>query len=190
MIALCDTCSILMLLRIAPEMFRDNAYECITITWIKEEIVRTQKFKNKYTWLKQYQNRIKTIGANTLEDKEFETIFAIVDKTIKSGKVNPKTGKLFDLSYRDKKVISAAAKNGWAVASEDGDLADYYRQEFDGEVISVLKLLNDWIEKGLISWNDNYKTMMEEWKENNERPQPRIEIERFEKLTKFKYCGT
>lgn len=43
MFILCDTSSILMLLRIAPEMFTDDRYECGTIREVHDEIIRTTK---------------------------------------------------------------------------------------------------------------------------------------------------
>ena len=51
MVVLCDTSAILMLLRIAPDMFTDPRYGCVTIRQIYDEITRTPKFKSKYLWL-------------------------------------------------------------------------------------------------------------------------------------------
>jgi hypothetical protein len=45
MYILCDTCSVLMLIRIAPDMFRDDRYGCVTIQEVFQELFRTQKFK-------------------------------------------------------------------------------------------------------------------------------------------------
>jgi hypothetical protein len=50
MVILCDTSSILMLLRIAPDMFTDERYECKAIRDVHDEIVQTTKFKTKYPW--------------------------------------------------------------------------------------------------------------------------------------------
>ncbi len=50
MFILCDTCSVLMLIRIAPKMFNEKEYECLTVKEVHQEIKRTQKFKEKYQW--------------------------------------------------------------------------------------------------------------------------------------------
>lgn len=44
---LCDTCSVLMLIRIAPDMFKDERYECVTVNEVWQELFRTRKFKTK-----------------------------------------------------------------------------------------------------------------------------------------------
>lgn len=49
MYILCDTCKVLMLIRIAPDMFRDDGYGCVTIQEVFQELFRTQKFKMQYT---------------------------------------------------------------------------------------------------------------------------------------------
>lgn len=47
MIILCDTSSVVMLLRIAPEMFEDKRYGCVTIKEVYNELFATQKFKSR-----------------------------------------------------------------------------------------------------------------------------------------------
>lgn len=37
---LCDTCTILMLIRIAPDMFIDGRYNCVTINEVRDEIFK------------------------------------------------------------------------------------------------------------------------------------------------------
>jgi len=54
----------------------------------------------------------------------------------------------------------------------------------------VLQIINDWIEQGLLFWNDNLQLLMAEWVKDNESPQPKTEILRFTKLTNYKYIGT
>lgn len=48
MYVLCDTCSVLMLIRIAPDMFEDSRYGCVTTQEVIRELFRTQRFKEKY----------------------------------------------------------------------------------------------------------------------------------------------
>ena len=57
MYILCDTCSVLMLIRIAPDMFCDDRYECVTIQEMIQEMFRTQKFKMRYPWRTKYKPR-------------------------------------------------------------------------------------------------------------------------------------
>ncbi|NQV19357.1 MAG: hypothetical protein HQ534_12545 [Armatimonadetes bacterium] len=45
---ICDTCSILMLIRIAPDMFIDSKYGCKTINEVRKEFISTTRFKEKY----------------------------------------------------------------------------------------------------------------------------------------------
>jgi len=67
---LCDTSSILMLIRIAPEMFLNESYDCYTIKEVWEEMFQTTKFKNKYPWRVNFKKNIKilpsTIGKQKL----------------------------------------------------------------------------------------------------------------------------
>ena len=58
---LCDTCSILMVIRIAPDMLTDKKYGCFTIQEVREEIIRQQKFKDKYPWRLRFKNKIRCI---------------------------------------------------------------------------------------------------------------------------------
>ena len=67
MYILCDTCSVLMLIRVAPDMFCDERYACVTIQEVIRELFRTQKLKAKYPWRKEVKNTIKVMGASKLE---------------------------------------------------------------------------------------------------------------------------
>ncbi len=58
---LCDTCSILMVIRIAPDMLTDEKYGCFTIQKVREEIIRQQKFENKYPWRHDVKDKIQCI---------------------------------------------------------------------------------------------------------------------------------
>jgi hypothetical protein len=66
MFILCDTCSILMLIRIAPKMFTEMEYECVTVAEVVQEIKRTQKFKDKHPWNMIWSKklRLKTLAAS------------------------------------------------------------------------------------------------------------------------------
>jgi len=61
-----------MLLRIAPEMFIDPQYECLTLPEVKKEILQTTKFKDKYSWRVQFKSKLKTIGMSEYDDQDFK----------------------------------------------------------------------------------------------------------------------
>jgi hypothetical protein len=70
----------------------------------------------------------------------------------------------------------------------DNDLEAFIRQEFLGQTISPLGIINDWIEKGLIKWDKKLQMIIDDWQVYNESPQPKKEIKRFEKNTGYKYA--
>lgn len=172
MVILCDTSSILMLLRIAPEMFADPRYECKTIREVHDEIVQTMKFKTKYHWTLAMRNRIKvtilTEAQKRIEQQYHETI-----KTLNNtGTINRKTGKLFDLSRVDMKVVSHCITLGCSVSSGDNDLKEFIRQEFEENNIAPLEIIIQWLKNGLIRWDQEKQKIIDEWRELKEHPQP------------------
>ena len=99
MFILCDTSSILLLLRIAPDMFRDERFQCKTILDVHDEIFRTSKFKTKYPWIKELRARIKPIVLNEKQKVKEKEYFDAIKTIIDMGTINSKTNHLFDLSY-------------------------------------------------------------------------------------------
>lgn len=85
---LCDTCSILMLIRIVPDMFIDERFDCLTITDVKDEIFRTQKFKTKYPWRIHLKNKIETIGITNLKTDEYKLYEDAINRLIENGTIN------------------------------------------------------------------------------------------------------
>ena len=51
----------------------------------------------------------------------------------------------------------------------------------------LIGIVNGWIKKELIKWDDNLQSVLEDWDKCNEHPQPNKEVKRFEKITGFKY---
>lgn len=45
MIVLCDTCSVLMVIRIAPDMFTDDRYGCATTVKVHDELFEHRNSK-------------------------------------------------------------------------------------------------------------------------------------------------
>ena len=83
MFILCDTSAILMLLRIAPDMFKESAFECVTIRQIREEIFRGSKFKDRYKWLEEKRKEIRALPAFVSDTPQanlaYETITGLND---------------------------------------------------------------------------------------------------------------
>ncbi len=128
MFILCDTCSVLMLIRIAPGMFVEEEYECVTVAEVLQEIKRTQKFKEKYPWRQEYLSAIK---AKNLQNDEFETIYKLISYELEAGKINKKTRRYFNLSRIDRRIAAYAVVNQYNFSSVDDDLAVYLEQEHD-----------------------------------------------------------
>ena len=79
MILLCDTCSVLMLIRIAPDMFLDDRFECVTIKKVCDEIIQTQKFKTKYPWRIKYKSKLKSLGSTIEKDPLIQNRYKIIE---------------------------------------------------------------------------------------------------------------
>jgi hypothetical protein len=186
---LCDTCCVLMLIRIAPEMFLDNRYECVTIQEVYQELFRTQKFKEKYSWRSRFKKNIKALEISKVRKGDFDLYFQVVNNMVQTGKINERTGHFFNLSHIDQIVAACSIAHKFKLTTTDGDLNDFIIQEFSGSTISPLGIINNWMERGLIKWNDDRQTIIDDWTSCNETSQPKEEIKRFEKLSKSKYTG-
>ena len=190
MIILCDTCSILMVIRIAPDMFIDEKFGCSTIPQVHAELFKNQRFKTKYPWRNEYKSKIKTLGTSSLQTDEIkiniDTIHALLDVGIE----NTKTGRPVDVSYTDKHIIACAAANKFDITSGDINLLDLAEQQFEITNISPLALVNNWIEDGLITWDKQLQMILEDWDKCGEMAQPKEEIGRFQKITGFWYVGS
>ena len=182
-----------MLIRIAPDMFIDTKFECVTISDVVKEIFRTQKFKNRYPWRKRYKSKIKPLGNSILKTNEFKLYYQANRSLIGEGVINRKTNFYFDLSKVDQKIIACAQANTYRITTGDNDLIEYYLQQCSNnpdEIISPLGMINIWLKKGLISCDEKLQTILEDWKKCDEAPQPITEIKKFQKSTGYKYLGT
>lgn len=189
MYILCDTCSVLMLLRIAPDMFTDERFECATIPEVRKEIFQTQKFKTKYPWRTQFKAKIKTLGSQYAQTEQFSLYLEVIKNLIESGSINQRTQKCFNLSRVDQIVAACVLANGYDLTTGDNDLIDFMKQEFSQENIFPLEVVNRWLRKGLIIWNSHFQTIIEDWDKSNENKQPPKAIKEFEKLTGYGYVG-
>jgi hypothetical protein len=192
MFILCDTSSILLLLRIAPDMFVDQRFECCTIREIHDELVRTAKFKLKYPWLREMRPKLKPLMLAEKEKASEKAYFDAIKTLHWNGTINLKTGRFFDLSHEDMKVISSALALDYKVSSGDKGLLQFAEQEFKNEFIgsvSALEIINFWIEKQLIIWDQERQGILGEWKAQGETAQPKIAALEFHKLTGCHYPG-
>lgn len=193
MFILCDTSSILMLLQIAPDMFRNDQYGCKTIREIHDEIIQTTKFKSKYPWVKEIRSKVKPLVLNSDQKQKEELFFQVIRELNFQGTINQKTGKLFDLSYEDMKLISNALSLEYKVTTGDKGIVQFSSQEFKEDFqgnISPLEIIIYWLENKLITWDHDKQALLEDWAKNNEHPQQAKAKARFMELTGYKYCGS
>lgn len=186
---LCDTCSVLMVIRIAPDMFIDTRFKCATISMVHSEIFKTQKFKTKYPWREDFRSKIVAVGSSALRTEEVETTLSIINSLVSAGVENTKTGRLVDLSPTDKQIVACAAAHEYGIASGDGDLVNFAEQQFDVSNIYPLGLVNDWLEEELIVWDQHLQMVIEDWEKCEEMEQPIAEVRRYQKLTGHFYAG-
>lgn len=189
MLILADTCSVLMLLRIAPEMFSDPQYECVTTTEVLRELKSNQKFKTKYPWIKSLIPGIKCIGNSELETDDYNTALSTIELLLSTNPINKTTQKVFDLSRVDRHIIACAAAKNFSITTGETDIIDFARQEFSIKSLSALGVLNIWLEKGLVACDEDLLAIIDDWEHSREAGQPTSDIEKFQKLTKKFYLG-
>jgi len=190
---LCDTCSILMLVRITPQMFLNQDYQCYTIPEVHKEIYQTQKFKNKYPWRNDYKKNIKHLVFPADKKLLINEYLSTINLLLENHTINENNGELFDLSYIDRVVIATALACGYKICSTDYPLLDFAEQQFpddfQGEVLP-LGLLNIWIGKKLISWDKELENVLSEWKTQDEPSQTAKDKSTYRRLTGKKYPGS
>jgi hypothetical protein len=182
-----------MLLRIAPNMFQDKRYGCVTLKEVHDEILGTQKFKSKYPWRTKYKDKLNPLSSSKMNSKEVTTFFTVIDELNKIGTVNKKTNRLFDLSHTDKKILAGALAFNYKITSGDYDLVQFAKQEFSSKFkgsIYPLEIINAWLKKKLIKWDDTKHEYLSDWDLQIEHQQPIKAIGNFQKLTKRRYPGS
>lgn len=190
MIILCDTCAIMMLIRLVPEMFIDPRFDCKTTRAVRDEVFKTAKFSKKYPWRTGFKNKIAAVSDVDLKGKMQTMVEQAINAKINTGTVNNKTKRCFDLSWEDRMLAAVSITNNWQLCSHDRDLVDFLEQEFDQNSIPPLGLYNKWLEEGLITYSVEHGNIMSDWKRCNERPQPSTEVSKFIILTGQNYQGT
>jgi len=189
---LCDTSVILMLIRIAPDMFLDSEYECCTIRLVRDELFRTQKFKTKYAWRSEYKAHIRCLPMEVAESEDVQSYLDAIQALTLHGTVNEKAGREFGLSYVDKAFLSCALANGFRISTGEEEMKLFAAQEFGKQFkgwISPLGIINFWIKRKLIPWDDSHQSILREWEKDNEHAQPSKQKAAFKKLTGMRYPG-
>jgi hypothetical protein len=183
-----------MVIRIAPDMLTDEKYGCFTIQEVREEIIRQQKFKDKYPWRYRIKEKIRCIpNSEIINNIAVNQYVEAINLLIESNITNNKTGKLFNLSHVDRKFASCAFGFGYRVSTGDGDIKDLANQEFPKIFkgsISPLGMVNIWIRKSLVNWSDELHEYVSDWNRTGEAPQPKHQKREYKKLTGFKYPGS
>ena len=170
-------------------MFCDDRYECKTMQEVVRELFRTQKFKTKYPWRIKYKSKIKALGSSEVKQGDFDLNLNVIKNLVYAGTKNKKTNHFFDLSYVDQIIAACTITHNYKLTTVDDNLSDFVEQEFSSITISPLGIINEWMEKGLIKWNDKFQELIEDWEKCNEHPQPRNEVKKFETLSGYKYAG-
>lgn len=190
---LCDTSSILLLIRIAPDMLIDARYECCTINDISEELFQTQRFKQKYSWRNSYKDKIKCLPAELIKKQEVALYYDAIARLNNIGTMDIYTGKAFSLSRRDIRLLACALAHGFKLSTGDRGIKDFALQQFtdiyQGSV-SALELINIWIRKKLITWNDERHGYLADWAIQGEHIQPDDQKKVFRRLTGRDYPGS
>jgi hypothetical protein len=190
---LCDTSSVMMLIRITPNMFLDSKYRCVTLNLMRHEIFRNPKFKMKYPWRINFKTKIQGLPSSATDNADVNRYFGAINLLIGNITINAKTGRPFDLSYIDQRYLACALATGYRISTGDENLTLFALQEFGDEFhgnISPLGIINGWIRERLIEWNDQVHSYVADWKINNEHPQPQTQTGKFKKFTGRSYPGS
>lgn len=182
-----------MLVRIAPDMFLDSKYRCITLNLMRNEIFRNPKFKNKYPWRNDFKAKIQCLPSSVTDNTDVNRYFEAISMLTRNITINTKTGRPFDLSYADQRFLACALANGYRISTGDENLTLFASQEFGDAFhgnISPLGIINRWMSEELIEWNDQLHSYVADWKINNEHPQPKEQVRKFKKLTGRSYPGS
>jgi len=175
-----------MLLRIAPDMFRDPRFGCVTIHNVWEEFTRNARIGRKYPWRKQMKQHVRSIPRGRLETGGFHRDLTVI-RAVEQNSINQRTQRPFGLSEVDRRIAATCLDRDLELCTAEYNLEDFMRQEFDRSNVPPLELVNSWVEQGLISWSDERHAVVEDWITQHERPQPPEQIKRFKKLTGCAY---
>lgn len=186
-IILTDTCALIMLIRIVPEMFHDPKYNCIMTEHVYNEFIKKPEFLYRFPWRSEYKKYLysKHMEAMLEKNKDYSRALEYVKYAAKTAK-NDK-GRCYGLSKKDCEIVATSVCFCYDFCSGDRNLYEFAQNEFSIKTFSALELLNTWIDGGVLIWDDDKHKMLSMWKNENQRPQPEYQIERFKTLTMRTY---
>jgi hypothetical protein len=193
MIILCDTSSILLLLRIAPDMFIDQKYECITIPEIFNEIFRTQKFKGKYPWRTAFKSKVKPLTYSSYKTSSYDELHKTIQRILDACVPDSSSGQQFYLSPEDHALAACAIAKDCELSSGDTKLVAFLQQQFPDMFkgnLTALEVINRWLENKVLNWDDAKHAIVGDWKQKKEASQPASAVKQFKKLTEREYPGS
>jgi hypothetical protein len=174
-------------------MFLQKRYQCCTINEVRSEIFRIQRFKMKYSWRMDYKDKIRCLPNELSANEEVRNYYDAITALIEIGTINRKTGRDFDLSHIDRRILACTLANSFRLTSGDGDLKQFALQEFGKEFkgdISPLGMINKWLREGILKWTNERHRYLADWDRDEEHAQPKNQISQFKKLTGRKYPGS
>ena len=182
-----DTCAILMLVRICPDMFRDTRFGCVMLQEAYVEYARSARFKKQYPWREDFRKYLKSLPKSDLAEHGYDSVLGYVNAAA-ADVIDPVTRKKYadELSPTDLKMVAASYSLDAELCSGDAALSRYAATDWERSVISPLALVNRWLSQKLLAWDDGKQKILEDWV-RLERPQPRKDIVDFERLTGRRY---
>ncbi len=186
MIVLCDTCVILMLLRIAPDMFNNEEFGCITVQAVWKEFTKTQKFKSKYPWRKNLKNQIKSKPNSEIKKDSFDLTYSAIKMTNNSSN-NTRNNKKYGLSPVDCEIAAIAVHNEFSISTTDRNLREFIEQQYEMKNYEPLELINIWLGNKLIEWDDHKQAILDDWIICGEKYPSRKHTRIFQKITGYKF---
>ena len=200
MIIVADTCSLLMLLRLNPEMLVDPKFGCCTTQEVRDEIFRTARFAKKYPWRSDFRDKVRAVfrGMVIRASGYDDAVFAVKTQLTQ---IDPDEGP-YNLSPEDCSVVILAQilpelpgftvddPDDVALSTTDRRLRDFAETRFEIENIEPLMILNSWINSGIWSYDDQiHGPVLREWAD--QEPAPSVAAKRyFRKLTGYTFPGS
>ena len=197
MIIVADTCSLLMLLRLNPEMLTDPKFKCCTTQEVRDEIFRTARFAKKYPWRSGFRDKVQAVSMGAvIHASSYDDAVSAVKAQLEH--INPDEGP-YNLSPEDRSVIILAQilpelpdfavddPDEIALSTTDRRLRDFAEIRFEIENIEPLKILNFWIDFGIWDYDDQiHGPILQEWAD--QEPDPSVAAKRcFRKLTGYTF---
>lgn len=187
MTVITDTCAILMLIRICPNMFTDTRYGCVMLQESYVEYAKQARFKRQYPWREECRGFLSSQTQSQLNAVGFPATLQAVRAAASMLQDAEGFGKYYidELSETDLRMAAATLSFEAELCTGDGALMRFAGQELELSVVQPLAVINGWLEQGLMTWDDEKQEFLKDWV--RERHQPWPDIDRFEALTGYTY---